>query len=225
MALLKDLRTILAAALMACTVAILFSSCSETEDTDNEFADWKNRNEAYFANAMRIAGDSIAEARALYGSDWEQHCNYRQYLCYSRHNGSAHTQTDSIAVEILKRGTGTVSPFTTDSVRIAYRTLLIPTSGHPIGLVADHTGVSTSFDKVFDRNTMSPVNFRVGSLVRGVTTALLYMKSGDRWRVTIPTDLAYGEQSGTSIPKNSTIIFEMELVGVYRNGTTPGTWQ
>ena len=77
MALLKDLRTILAAALMACTVAILFSSCSETEDTDNEFADWKNRNEAYFANAMRIAGDSIAEARALYGSDWEQHCNYR----------------------------------------------------------------------------------------------------------------------------------------------------
>lgn len=116
MALLKDLRTILAAALMACTVAILFSSCSETEDTDNEFADWKNRNEAYFANAMRIAGDSIAEARALYGSDWEQHCNYRQYLCYSRHNGSAHTQTDSIAVEILKRGTGTVSPFTTDSV-------------------------------------------------------------------------------------------------------------
>lgn len=193
MALLKDLRTILAAALMACTVAILFSSCSETEDTDNEFADWKNRNEAYFANAMRIAGDSIAEARALYGSDWEQHCNYRQYLCYSRHNGSAHAQTDSIAVEILKRGTGTVSPFTTDSVRIAYRTLLIPTSGHPTGLVADHTGVSTSFDKVFDRNTMSPVNFRVGSLVRGVTTALLYMKTGDRWRVTIPTDLAYGE--------------------------------
>ena len=46
MALLKDLRTILAAALMACTVAILFSSCSETDDTDNEFADWKNRNEA-----------------------------------------------------------------------------------------------------------------------------------------------------------------------------------
>lgn len=223
---LKKLRLVLLAALPAVAALLQLTSCSETEDTQNEFADWKNRNEAYFDNAMRTAGDSIAYARAIYGgSDWEEHCNWRQYLCYSRQTGSPHESTDSIVVEILKRGTGTVCPLTTDSVRMAYRTLLIPTSEHPDGIVVDHTGVSADYDRVFDRATMAPVDFRVGSLVRGVATALLYMHEGDRWRVIMPSDLAYGEQGGSSIPSNSTIVFEMELVGVYPMGTVPPTWQ
>lgn len=210
---------------MFCFASLTFSSCSESDDTDTEYSDWENRNKAYFIEAMRVATDSITNAKTAYGNDWEQYSNRRQYLCYSRQNGSTHVKTDSIAVEILKRGTGTISPYTTDSVRIAYRTLLIPTTEHPTGLVVDHSGVSTDFNKVFDRATMSPTNFRVGSLVRGVTTALLYMHAGDRWRIVIPTELAYGEQTSSSIPKNSTIVFEMELVDVFRNGSTPVTWQ
>lgn len=217
------LRTLLAA-LPACAVLAL-ASCGETEDADNEYADWENRNGAYFAEAMRIAGGAIAEARAAHGSAWEENCSYRQLLCFSRQNDAAHLQTDSVAVEILRRGDGTASPFTTDSVRIAYRTLLIPTPQHPAGLIVDHTGVSADYGKVFDRSTMSPATFRVGSLVRGAATALLYMREGDRWRVTIPAELAYGEQGSASVPRNSTVIFEMELVGIYRNGISPGVWQ
>lgn len=222
---LKKLRMAFITAFLACAAVPALTSCSESEETENEYSDWKNRNNAYFAHIMRTTGDSIAEARAVYGSSWEQYCNRRQYLCYSRDNGSEHPQTDSIAVEILKRGTGTESPFTTDSVRIAYRTILMPTSEHPTGLVVDHTGISTDYNKVFDKATMSPAKFRISALVRGVSTALLHMHTGDRWRITIPPELAYGEQGGAAIPKNSVIIFEAELVGFYRFGTIPGDWQ
>ena len=100
-----------------------------------------------------------------------------------------------------------------------------PTSKHPGGLVVDHSGFSSEYSKVFDRSTMAPSTFCVSALVRGVGTALLYMHRGDRWRVVIPADLAYGSTASGSIPKNSTIVFEMELVEIYRKGTSPGVWQ
>ena len=203
----------------------LCASCQENDGEEEEYAHWQARNEAYFAHELATDRDSIAWARSAYGDNWEQYTNRRLYLCFSRQNSAEHSSTDSIAVEILKRGTGTISPYTTDSVRIAYRTLLIPTSLHPQGIIADHSGSSTSYDKVFDSRTWAPTTFKVNALVRGVSTALLYMHKGDRWRVTIPADLAYGSTSSTSVPAHSTVIFEMELVGIYRLGTVPGTWQ
>lgn len=206
-----------------CSVALC--ACSENDGEEDEYANWKPRNEKYFAAKMQETSDSIAAAKRVYGTDWEKFSNRRQYLCFSRQNDAEHKQTDSIAVEILKRGTGDITPYSTDKIQMAYRTLLIPTSLHTTGLVVDHSGFSSEYDKVFDRATMAPTTFTVSSLVRGVTTALLYMHKGDRWRVTIPADLAYGTSSSTSIPKNSTVVFEMELVEIYRSGTTPGTWQ
>lgn len=223
---MKLSRTLYAAVMPAMmALAMLCTSCSENDGEENEYANWKARNEAYFSEAMAQASDSIALAKRVYGTSWEDYSNRRQYLCYSRQNGGIHSLTDSIAVEILKRGTGTKTPYSNDSVRIAYRTILIPTTQHPTGLVVDHSGVSSDYDLVFSRATMSPSKFRVSSLVRGVATALLYMHVGDRWRVIIPSALAYGSESSESIPKNSTIVFEMELVGIYRLGTNPGTWQ
>ena len=108
---------------------------------------------------------------------------------------------------------------------MAYRTLLIPTDQHPTGLVVDHSGFSSEYNKVFDRTTMAPSTFCVSALVHGVSTALLYMHRGDRWRITMPSDLAYGARASGTIPKYSTVVFEMELVEIYRKGTSPGVWQ
>ena len=201
-------------------------SCSENDGEGNEYANWKPRNESYFSKIMQTTGDSIAYAKRVYGEKWEEFSNRRQFLCFSRQFDAAHKQTDSIAVEILKRGADNgVLPYSNDSVRVAYRTLLIPTDQHPTGLVVDHSGFSSEYNKVFDRTTMAPSTFCVSALVHGVSTALLYMHRGDRWRITMPSDLAYGARASGTIPKYSTVVFEMELVEIYRKGTSPGVWQ
>lgn len=201
-------------------------SCSENDGEENEYANWKPRNESYFSKIMQTTGDSIAYAKRVYGEKWKEFSNRRQFLCFSRQFDAAHKQTDSIAVEILKRGADDgVLPYSNDSVRVAYRTLLIPTDQHPTGLVVDHSGFSSEYNKVFDRTTMAPSTFCVSALVHGVSTALLYMHRGDRWRITMPSDLAYGATTSGTIPKYSTVVFEMELVEIYRKGTSPGVWQ
>lgn len=93
-------------------------SCSENDGEENEYANWKPRNESYFSKIMQTTGDSIAYAKRVYGEKWEEFSNRRQFLCFSRQFDAAHKQTDSIAVEILKRGADDgVLPYSNDSGR------------------------------------------------------------------------------------------------------------
>ena len=200
------------------------ASCSETDDTVEEFVDWQSRNEAYFNNKMNQALRAITEAKQTYGDDWEAYCDWRAFLCYSLEPGTGIVRSDSICAEILRRGTGTASPFTTDSVRVNYRGRLIPSTSYPEGMVFDHSGQFADFDRVFDRKTAVPVDFRVGSLVRGIGTALLYMRKDDLWRIYVPSKLGYDSSGNQDVPAYSTLIFEMDLVDFYRAGITPPVW-
>lgn len=206
-------------------LVLAFTACSETDDEENEYSNWKSRNESYFSMMMSIARDSIALAKEQYGTEWEEHCNWRTYLSYSQQEDTTHVTADSVCVQILRRGAGQgASPLGTDSVRINYRTLLIPTTEHPTGLVVDHSGLFSSYESVFDRNIASPSTFKVSALCRGVATALLYMKPGDLWCVYMPAQLAYGTKKQGSIPAHSTLEFEMDLVDTWPMGTTPTPW-
>lgn len=66
---------------------------------------------------------------------------------------------------------------------------------------------------VFDQS-QSPVKFNIRQVIPGFTEALKLMPVGAKWRVTIPADLAYGANGPGSIGPNSTLIFEMELLGL-----------
>ncbi len=59
-----------------------------------------------------------------------------------------------------------------------------------------------------------PEAFRVNGLIEGFTTALLNMHVGDRWVVYIPYELGYGHRACGFIPGCSTLIFEIELLGI-----------
>ncbi|RPH37152.1 FKBP-type peptidyl-prolyl cis-trans isomerase [bacterium] len=59
-----------------------------------------------------------------------------------------------------------------------------------------------------------PAEFRVDQVIPAWSEALQKMKVGSRWMVWAPADLAYGEHGNRSIPPNSTLVFEIELVAV-----------
>lgn len=99
--------------------------------------------------------------------------------------------------EVLKSGQGK-TPTATDTVQVHYHGTLID---------------GTVFDSSVQRG--EPVSFPVDGVIPGWTEALQMMKEGDKWRLVIPPDLAYGERgAGGRIGPNSTLVFEVELLAV-----------
>ncbi len=66
---------------------------------------------------------------------------------------------------------------------------------------------------VFDQSAQ-PVKFNIRQVIPGFTEALKLMPVGAKWRVTIPAALAYGANGPGQIGPNSTLIFEMEMLGL-----------
>jgi len=70
----------------------------------------------------------------------------------------------------------------------------------------------TQFDSTYDRN--KPVTFPLSGVIEGWKEGVQLMSEGAKWRFFIPADLAYGPTPTASIPANSTLIFEVELLEV-----------
>ncbi len=89
----------------------------------------------------------------------------------------------------------------------------IPTNKDRV--VVHYTGKlidGTVFDSSVGRG--EPSKFMVGSVIQGWQEALQLMKVGSKWELVIPSNLAYGERATGNIPANSTLIFEVELLGI-----------
>ena len=73
----------------------------------------------------------------------------------------------------------------------------------------------TKFDSSYDRNTPFTTQIGVGQVIKGWDEGIVGMKVGGKRKLIIPSSLGYGAQgAGASIPPNSTLIFEVELLGV-----------
>ena len=98
---------------------------------------------------------------------------------------------------VLAAGDG-AQPKATDKVKVHYHGTLID---------------GTVFDSSVDRGT--PVSFPLGNVIPGFREAITRMKTGDKWRVFIPSNLAYGESGAPpKIGPNETLIYEIELLEV-----------
>lgn len=82
-------------------------------------------------------------------------------------------------------------------------------------VVTVHYVGKTINGKTFDssRGGVAPA-FRLRELIPGWIIALQNMRPGDKWEVYIPADKAYGRFSQPGIPGGSTLVFEIELIGV-----------
>ncbi|MCU0319508.1 MAG: FKBP-type peptidyl-prolyl cis-trans isomerase [Flavobacteriales bacterium] len=108
------------------------------------------------------------------------------------------TTASGLQYEVVTMGTGP-KPTASDKVTVHYTGTLID---------------GTKFDSSVDRG--QPATFPVGGVIRGWVEALQLMPVGSKWKLYIPSDLAYGPSGGPggSIPGNSTLIFDVELLEI-----------
>ncbi len=101
--------------------------------------------------------------------------------------------------QVLKQGNGPI-PKATDTVKCHYKGTLLN---------------GKEFDSSYKRN--QPAEFPVNGVIKGWQDVLVKMPVGSKWKVVIPSALAYGEQgAGTDIAPNSVLVFEIELLEIVK---------
>ncbi|MCQ2192409.1 MAG: FKBP-type peptidyl-prolyl cis-trans isomerase [Paludibacteraceae bacterium] len=118
------------------------------------------------------------------------------YLAENKKREGVITTASGLQYEIIKEGTGN-KPKETDTVRCHYEGRFI--SGEV-------------FDSSYKHN--SPAVFPVNGVIPGWVEALQIMPVGSKWKLHIPSDLAYGQRGTDGIMPNSTLIFDIELLEI-----------
>ena len=119
-----------------------------------------------------------------------------EFLAANKTKEGVVTTESGLQYKVTKMGKGK-KPSNTDRVKVHYHGTLID---------------GTVFDSSVERG--EPATFRVNGVIKGWTEALQLMPVGSKWTLYIPYDLAYGTQDMGDIKPYSTLIFEVELLGI-----------
>lgn len=107
------------------------------------------------------------------------------------------TLPSGLQYEIITKGVGPI-PQSTDTVKANYAGTLID---------------GTEFDNSYKRG--EPITIPVTGVIQGWVQALQLMPTGSKWKLFIPSDLAYGDRgAGGAIPGGAALIFEIELLEI-----------
>lgn len=119
------------------------------------------------------------------------------FLAENRKKEGVLTTPSGLQYIVLNEGSGD-SPKATDTVSVHYKGMLIN---------------GTEFDSSYSRN--QPASFPVNGVIPGWTEALQLMKPGAKWKIFLPSDIAYGARgAGQQIGPNAALIFEVELLSI-----------
>jgi FKBP-type peptidyl-prolyl cis-trans isomerase FklB len=127
------------------------------------------------------------------------------FLAMNKNNPGVNALPDGLQYIVITNGTGAM-PAASDIVTVNYRGTLIN---------------GTEFDSSYKRG--QPAQFPVGGVIHGWTEALQKMNVGSKWKLFIPSELAYGENGQRGIPPNSVLIFEVELLAAQAQPQPPAT--
>jgi FKBP-type peptidyl-prolyl cis-trans isomerase FklB len=121
------------------------------------------------------------------------------FLAENRKQPGVVSLPSGLQYQILKESTG-VKPAATDKVKVHYTGTLLD---------------GTVFDSSVQRG--EPLEISVNGVIPGWIEALQLMPVGSKWKLFIPSHLAYGDNpAGPSIKPGSTLIFEVELLDIVK---------
>ncbi len=171
---------------IAVAAIMALAACSDSSDTD----------QAAQEDSQPVVPPATDESKDTLSMTEAYALENQQYLETNKANDGVQVTESGLQYVVLEKGDG-ASPTQDGFVTIHYRGKFID---------------GTEFDSSHSRG--EPATFPVGRVIPGFTEALLLMQEGDTFEVTIPSDLAYGEDGagGGVIPGNSTLIFELELL-------------
>ena len=201
---MKRTLHILPSLLFVVAVLVAATACSKSEDDSAER--WRTANDAAFAAVKRDAAYTELKSPGNEGSIY-----YKE----------------------LKKGTGTKPILFTSAVSLYARGWFV--ADYPDNKYIRRGAVFQSwleadgvpFTTLVSSVGVPPKGFSAYTLTKGVRVALQYMHEGDRWEVWVPYTLGLGEDEGsvfrsvmpsataTRIPAYSTLVFEIEVVGVH----------
>ena len=134
----------------------------------------------------------IAQRKAQEAAEEEE-----AFLAESASKEGVVSLPSGLQYKVITPGDGP-SPLSTDRVKVHYKGTLVDGS---------------VFDSSYDRGP--PASNNVPGFIKGWGEALLLMQVGSKWELTIPSKLGYGTRgSGGTIPPNSTLLFEVELLAI-----------
>ncbi len=146
-----------------------------------------NASFAVIRERMQAEAQKKAEAAASEG---------KAFLAENAKREGVTTLASGLQYEVLAAGEG-AKPARDDQVRTHYHGTLID---------------GTVFDSSYQRG--QPAEFPVGGVIAGWTEGLQLMGVGSKWRLYVPSELAYGAQGEGNIPPHSVLVFDVELLAV-----------
>ena len=139
------------------------------------------------AETMQAQAVEKAAAAMKVGSDFRSE--------FAKEEGVSQTES-GLLYQVLSSAEGE-SPKDSDTVQVHYKGTLID---------------GTQFDSSYDRG--EPATFPLNRVIPGWTEGVQLMQVGSKYKFVIPPELAYGEQDTPTIPANSTLVFEVELLKI-----------
>jgi FKBP-type peptidyl-prolyl cis-trans isomerase FklB len=144
---------------------------------------------------QQMHADAVAEFKRIAAANARKSADY---LAHNRKRPGVVQLPSGIQYAVIQRGKGGESPTVTSTVTVNYRGMLVD---------------GTEFDSSWAHG--APVTFQVNKVIPGWQDVIPRMHVGDRWKVVIPPQLAYGERGQLPrIGPNEALVFEIELLDI-----------
>jgi peptidylprolyl isomerase len=121
----------------------------------------------------------------------------KKFLDENKNKPDVQETASGLQYQFIQQGSGGAMPSAKDKVEVHYHGTLID---------------GTVFDSSVERG--ATITFGLNQVIKGWTEGLQLMSEGDKVRLFIPSNLAYGSRNAGKIPANSALIFEVELVKI-----------